>query len=575
MPKNKGESQNADVKLLLDTLLKLGLFTPEQLQSLQDLGSVEDLINSIVEQKLLADQDIGRLVAQLYNTRYANLRNIILPDECTSLLDYQKAVKLQTCIFDCNETELKIATTKRPTPELESELKKIIKRPFNLFYTTPNQLQDALQYLDSINIKQDLAKLVEKINKNGKNLDLSVASEVFNMVVLFAYKRNASDIHVEPMENNLRIRIRIDGILHTVVLTDKIICDTLINHIKVIAHLRTDEHSHTQEGRFQLKIDNEGIDFRVTIIPTYHGEKVALRLLTSSMQAATIYDLGYSLNDAKTISQAAHKPHGMILCTGPTGSGKTTTLYSILKYINNDTINIATVEDPIEYNVDGINQVQVNNEAGVTWASGLKTILRQDPDAIMVGEIRDQETAKIATGAALTGHIVLATLHANSASLTPVRLRQMGLESYLIAATINLIIAQRLVRKICPHCINSYTLTDDLQNEITSKFGIKAGELNKLFQSVHPQSADKPEIQLYQGKGCEHCNRTGYLGRTVVAELIEVTDTIRDAILKEEPSQTIRQLATEQQMANLITDGLIKVFQGVTTLDEILFMLNE
>ena len=370
----------------------------------------------------------------------------------------------------------------------------------------------------------------------------------------------ASDIHIDPCEKDVKIRMRIDGVLQDIDVLPKEIQSEVVTRIKVVAGLRTDEHQTSQDGRFRVLLSGgSSIDVRVSIAPTYYGENVVLRLLSERAEKLSLDNLGFSKEAQKKIEYAAHKPYGMILATGPTGSGKTTSLYTILKQLNTREVSVITVEDPIEYSIEGINQIQVNAHAGLTFANGLRSILRQDPDIIMVGEIRDHETAGLAVNTALTGHLVLSTLHTNDAATTLPRLLDLGLEPYLITATVNLVIGQRLVRKICQQCKLKHRLTV-----------AESTALAKMRTVVF----DKAQV-IYKGQGCDACNCSGYNGRIGIYEIIEMSDAIREAMLQKHSAAQIKRVAIEEGMKSMVEDGFTKVSKGITTIEEVLRVIHE
>ncbi len=373
--------------------------------------------------------------------------------------------------------------------------------------------------------------------------------------------RSASDIHIDPNRNELRMRLRIDGVLHEAYTLPKNIHSEIISRIKVLASMRTDEHQMTQDGRFRYQFGSgETLDIRVSIAPTYHGENLVLRLLSDKAAHYTLEMLGFSNADQAKILTAIKRPHGMILSTGPTGSGKTTTLYTLIKMLNSPEISIVTIEDPIEYAVDQIEQIQVNARAGLTFANGLRSILRQDPNIIMVGEIRDAETASIAVNTALTGHLLLSTLHTNDAATTLPRLLDMGIDAYLVASTINIAIGQRLVRQICTAC---------KKEMITNKAAKKT--LATVPLSVPVKTGDV----FYYGSGCEACGGSGYSGRLCISEVLVADQGIREAIMRKASAVDIRKLAIKNGMTTMLEDGFAKARLGNTTIEEILRVVYE
>lgn len=395
----------------------------------------------------------------------------------------------------------------------------------------------------------------------AKKANISIINLVEG-ILLKAQMGGVSDVHIDPGPKNVRVRFRIDGVLQQIYSFPKEIHGEIISRIKVLAKLRTDEHQATQDGRFRQVFSqtNRFIDVRVSIVPTYHGENCVMRLLSDKSSDYTLENLGFSESDRNKIEKALKQSSGMILATGPTGSGKTTTLYTLIKMINAPEVSIITIEDPIEYAVEEIEQIQVNAKSGLTFANGLRSILRQDPNIIMVGEIRDAETANIAVNTALTGHLLLSTLHTNDAATTLPRLLDMGIEEYLVASTVNIAIGQRLVRKICQECKESVEMTEALKdNLVKMPFG----------------SLIRDEHIFYKGKGCDKCNNSGFSGRICINEVLVADDEIREAILQKKSSSEIRNIAMKNGMTTMLQDGFLKVLAGETTVEEILRVIHE
>lgn len=377
-----------------------------------------------------------------------------------------------------------------------------------------------------------------------------------------AYKMRASDIHMDPQEDTLKIRFRIDGVMNDIYVFPKDVHSEVITRIKVVAGLRTDEHQMAQDGRFKFKIPDveDFVDVRVSIAPTYHGENCVMRLLAEQSQDLTLEAIGYSETDMKKVQKAIAKPYGMILVTGPTSSGKTTSLYAILEKLNTKEVSIITIEDPVEYSLEGIDQIQVNERTGLTFAHGLRFILRQDPNVIMVGEIRDEETAGIAVNAAMTGHKLLSTLHANDAATTLPRLIDMKIEPFLITSTVNIIIGQRLVRLICSHCKVSKKLSE--------------GEIENLRQFITAELL-KDKSDFFKGEGCAECNFTGFKGRIGIHEILEINDEIRDLVMRRGNATEIKAAAMRSGMTTMLEDGFNKAILGITTIEEVLRVFRE
>lgn len=376
-----------------------------------------------------------------------------------------------------------------------------------------------------------------------------------------AYTRGASDIHIDPGRSELRMRLRVDGVLQEAHSLPKNIHSEIVARVKVLSGMRTDEHQMTQDGRFRHQfVNGETLDVRVSIAPTYHGENVVLRLLSDNAANYTLEMLGYSERDRMKILAAIARPNGMILSTGPTGSGKTTTLYTIIKMLNSPDVSIVTIEDPIEYAIDQIEQIQVNARSGLTFANGLRSVLRQDPNIIMVGEIRDAETASIAVNTALTGHLLLSTLHTNDAATTLPRLLDMGIDAYLVASTINIAIGQRLVRKICKKCKKKWVVNAAAEKtlvDIPLKTAVKEGDV------------------FYHGTGCEACGDSGYAGRICISEVLVADSAIREAIMRKASAAELRKLAIKGGMTTMLEDGFGKAQAGLTTIEEVLRVVYE
>jgi type IV pilus assembly protein PilB len=393
--------------------------------------------------------------------------------------------------------------------------------------------------------------------------DLPIVAIVDNLLS-YAVSSGASDIHFEILEDAILVRFRIDGILHEIIRMPKEIQPAIVARIKILSNLRVDEHAKPQDGRFRYKIEGELMDVRVSVIPTFYGEKVEMRLLLAAQKPLSFRELGMFEDTIKLVSEAISKSYGMVLVCGPTGSGKTTTLYSILSVLNRPEVNIVTVEDPIEYDMRYVNQTQINPAAGITFASGLRSILRQDPNIIMVGEIRDAETADIAVQSALTGHLVLSSLHTNDAPTAVPRLVDMNIPPFLVSAVLNAVLAQRLVRKIHLSCIESYTpergVYESIKKQVEEMGGINI-KVPKTF---------------YRGKGCDGCGHTGYKGRVGIFEVLEVSEKIRALIMSNNFNlDNLRKIAKEEGMISMFEDGLRKVELGITTIEEVFRVIRE
>ena len=403
--------------------------------------------------------------------------------------------------------------------------------------------------------------LEKKIKKDLKgNTDISIV-ELVDSLVEYAHAVRASDIRITPVEQKVRVRLRIDGVLQDSFEIPSHIHNEVISRVKILARLRTDEHQSAQDGRFRIVLGNAGpVDVRVSIVPTHHGENAVMRILADKSEQFGLDTLGFSKEDEEKIKDAIGRPFGMILSTGPTGSGKTTTLYTLIKMLNKPDVSIITIEDPIEYAISGVEQIQANTHSNLTFSSGLRSILRQDPDIIMVGEIRDSETAGLAVNTALTGHLLFSTLHTTDAATSLPRLLDMNVEPYLVASTVNLIIGQRLARRICPKCGEKHELTDAEK---------------KSLGSVLLEGVAGEKQTFMRGIGCDYCNGTGYHGRVGINEVMLVDDEIRDSFLRRASTSDLRKLAIKKGMTPMLIDGFNKAAMGITTVEEILRVIHE
>jgi type II secretory ATPase GspE/PulE/Tfp pilus assembly ATPase PilB-like protein len=385
--------------------------------------------------------------------------------------------------------------------------------------------------------------------------------EVVELLIKHAQQSRASDVHLDPHANGLSVRLRVDGILQKTHEFPRVIQNEVMSRIKILCGLRTDEHFAAQDGRFRAVLStDESVDVRVSIVPTYYGENCVMRLLSGESQEFTLESLGFTPANCEKIMRAVTKPYGMILATGPTGSGKTTTLYTLVKMLNVPGISIITVEDPVEYSISGINQIGINPRTNLTFPNALRSMLRQDPNVIMVGEIRDMETAGLAVNTALTGHLVLSTLHTNDAPTTLPRLLDMKVEPYLISSTVNVAIGQRLIRRVCNGCKQEKTITD-----------IEATSLSEVI----PDEMIENNRTFYHGAGCDKCKNTGYRGRAGLHEVMEIDATLREAILRKASANEIREVAIAQGMTTMLVDGFHKAAEGITTIEEVLRMRHE
>ncbi len=409
-------------------------------------------------------------------------------------------------------------------------------------------------------LKEYLPEENKETKKTNIQLQQAPIAKIITTILDFSIKGRASDIHIEPEETRTKVRYRIDGILQEKLSLPKSIHEALVSRIKILSEMKIDEKRIPQDGRFTFKSQNEEVDLRISTLPTVFGEKVVMRLLKKTGGIPSLTELGFGGPQLKELENAIARPYGIILITGPTGSGKTTTLYSILSRLNKPTVNIVTLEDPVEYQIAGINQVQINVQAGLTFSTGLRAFLRQDPNIILVGEMRDKETTQLAIQAALTGHLVFSTLHTNNAATAIPRLIDLGAESFLIASVLTAIIGQRIARKICPFCKITYPASTEITANIKSVLG-------PLFPD---RKFDGNRVTLSKGKGCPECNQTGYLGRVAIFEILKVTTTINQHVLRRESAEIIEETAKKEGFIKMVEDGYLKVLDGVTTIEEVM-----
>ncbi len=514
------------------------------------------LSEALLQKNIITDGNLGKLIASSLGVPFVNLADISISDAVYRLVP-DKFARIHKIVPFARDAEgVKVAMADPSDKQVVAAMEKKTQQRVAVYYATERDIRNALQLH-----KRDVQTLFDELLKKYKREDEAPVSAIVDLLLHSAVDETASDIHIEPGETDSLVRYRIDGILHDVLHFSKVLHSQVVSRIKVLANLRTDEHLAPQDGKMRIRYEDESVDIRISIIPMVEGEKVVMRLLVSHFRVFSFADLGMEEDAVAKVTAALHRSYGMILSTGPTGSGKTTSIYAMLKTLNVREKNITTIEDPVEYRVKGVNQIQVNPKTNLTFASGLRSILRQDPNIIFVGEIRDSETAGIAINAALTGHLVVSTLHTNDAATSLPRLTDMHIEPFLVASSVNLIIAQRLVRKICDYCRVSTTITEaELQKSLPAAV---------IAKHYIPSGANK-EIRVYKGQGCKNCHFTGYAGRVGIFEILEVSKEIRKLITERKDSDMIAQKAIEEGMMTMLDDGLQKVSKGITTIEEIL-----
>jgi type IV pilus assembly protein PilB len=566
-----------------EMLLKAGLITEKDLEEAlkRQKETGKRLGSTLVEMGVIDEKTLVKFLAKQLGVPPVDLSTLkTIPEDVLSLVPPETAYRYQvlplarkgnvlflamvdpTNIIAIDEIRFSTGLEISPAIALESALNEALRKFYPQMETIIKEVKKE-EEKDEIKVAVEDFEFIEGEIEEEKVEDLKKLGEdttitkIVNHIIFQAVKIGASDIHIEPYERTLRIRYRIDGVLQEVMNPPYHMKAGIVSRIKLLSDMDIAERRKPQDGRINMRIDNRVIDFRVSVIPTVYGEKVVMRILDKSGLQLDLTKLGFEEEDLKKFEKAIRSPYGIILVTGPTGSGKTTTLYSALSTINTPDRQIITVEDPVEYNIEGINQVQVNREVGLDFAEALRAFLRQSPDVILVGEIRDHETAEIAIRAALTGHLVFSTIHTNDAPTTIDRLVDLGIKPYLIASGVILIQAQRLVRKICRNCIEETTYDEKIIKEL--------GVPDELLK----------DIKFYKGRGCEKCGRTGYKGRIGIFEVMPITPSLRELILKGASSDEIREKAREEGMHTLREDGIIKIKKGITTVEEVLRITTE
>ncbi len=527
------------------------------------------LVEYLIEGGHITKDILGQALAEYYGKVYVNLSHEKIDQDLMKKVPELVARSKGVVPFAADEKGVKVAMLDPNDYDAVHVLEKLLEQQVQPFFTMEQDFEEAMANYQ-LSLKDEFNRILVDLQKPGLSKEKSddILVTMVDTLLKYGHQNKASDIHVEPYNEKLVIRFRIDGIMHDVLQIPNEFAEVVLTRIKILSKMRTDEHRAAQDGKLRFKFENETVDVRVSVVPTVLGENVVMRILSAHSRSFGLSDLGLSLADMKKVQRAIKHPHGMFLVTGPTGSGKTTTLYAILKLLNRRDVNIATIEDPVEYDIEGVTQIQVNAKTNLTFANGLRSIVRQDPNIIMVGEIRDEETAGIAVNSALTGHLVLSTLHTNDAATTLPRLLDMGVEPFLVASTVNIAVAQRLVRKVCTNCRVSYEMSEAEKNALVA---------DSFISSLITKKAGKKleKFRMYRGEGCDVCNHTGFKGRVGVFELLEMSEEIKKLILASASSQQIMETAKSQGMTTMLEDGIDKVMNGVTTLEEVLRVTRE
>jgi type IV pilus assembly protein PilB len=540
----------------VEVVTNTGMATLKELRKL----TLNKIADEVTEFELLRfthfdENKFAKVISEKYEMTFIDLKNAKVPQETISILKKRDILKYRSIPIQKTGAKITVATFDPSVLDHKNEIGKALNKQVEFILTNISSWRKLFSKVkESV---EDLLDTIHEVKGGDQSEEVIKAEDIGDDIVTFvnrilaeSFITKASDIHVEPYEKSFRIRFRMDGTLKTVMTPPKSLMMPVVSRLKILSQLDISEKRKPQDGRIKLSIGGSPIDYRVSSLPTLFGEKVCLRLLDQSTLQLDMTKLGFEQKQLEVFLNGIRQPYGMCLVTGPTGSGKTTTLYSALADLNREGTNISTAEDPCEFNLEGINQVNVKKDVGLTFAAALKAFLRQDPDVIMVGEIRDFEVGEIAVEAALTGHMVLSTLHTNDAPATVTRLLNMGIEPFLVIAALNVIVAQRLLRKICINCREP--------NNIPKAELIGAG--------ISPASAEK--IKVYKGKGCDACNGTGYKGRVAIYEVLRCSIKIRELILRNASSDEIKAMAIREGMKTLRMCALTKVAQGLTTIDE-------
>lgn len=566
-------------KKLADVLVDKGIIDAAKaeeinLQQVKTGESEEEIIKSL---RILSDADFTKYKAEFIRVPFVDLENIGFSPEALSLVPRSVAEKyhlvpyrmmpkektlyvamanpldLETVEFLEKKTSMKIKTAMSAEAQIDAFIREKYEREQGITSEVSKALDE--QKVDEIKVESDNMKAV--------SAEAPIA-RIVTTILEYAVRSRASDVHIEPMEENVRVRYRIDGILQEKYILPRNVLEAVVSRIKILANLKIDEKRIPQDGRFNFTVDGNEVDLRISTLPVSYGEKVVMRLLRKSSKVPTLPELGLRGLALKNLIEAIERPHGIIIVCGPTGSGKTTTLYSVLDKVATSKVNVVTIEDPVEYQMKGVNQVQVNVQAGLTFASALRSFLRQDPNVIMVGEIRDTETAELAINAALTGHLVFSTLHTNDASGAPPRLLDMGVEPFLLTSALTCVVAQRVLRKICPNCKQEMEIPADKEAELKNTLG-------PIYEMIEDKwKKEGKKIMMPKVVGCDKCNNTGYLGRIAVYEVMPITEKISKLIVEKAAAADIQKEAIAEGMLTMKQDGYVKVLEGVTTMDEVL-----
>ncbi len=577
MPATAQKPQSNLKSDLAEILASSGIISPETKQKvkLEQVNTGKSLKELLLGHNFASEEQVSKAEAQLYNIPYVELSEKAISPESLSLLPQAVAERYLLIPFEYSriKNELSVAMSNPLDLEIIEFIEKKSKAKIKPFMANAEKIKTAIAAAYSQPLSAEVKAALKDvmpaapgiktvdIASLGKIIREAPIAKIVATILEFAVKSRASDVHIEPHEEKTRVRYRVDGILHEKLVLPKKVHDAVISRIKILSGMKIDEKRIPQDGRFNFKADNQEVDLRVSSLPTVFGEKIVMRLLKKTGGVPDLPELGLRGRALKNLEDSVLRPHGIIIVCGPTGSGKTTTLYSLLSRINTTKVNIITLEDPVEYQIAGVNQVQVNPAAGLTFASGMRSFLRQDPNIIMVGEIRDSETTGLAIQASLTGHLVFSTLHTNDAAGAIPRLLDLGAEPFLLASAITCIASQRVLRKVCPSCKEEYAPPQEVVEDIKEVLG-------NLYQ-------EKEKMKLYRGKKCPECNNSGYIGRVGIFEVLPITEKVARLCLERAAAGAIGKQALEEGMITLKQDGYLKALEGITSIEEVLRVAQE
>ncbi|GMR19340.1 MAG: hypothetical protein BMS9Abin34_475 [Patescibacteria group bacterium] len=577
-------------KEVAEILAEQNLIAPETIKELKiEAAKLGRPVEDLISERELVDQDaFARARSQVLGVPYSDLAGVDIPAEILNLIPQDTAVRYILIPFEKQDDTLRVAMYDPLDLQVIGFLERRTKLKIEPYLATAENIRDAIESQYRKTLGEEVTAALEEVGagealkiEEAKDLERepetirrSPVAEIVSSILSFAARNRASDVHIEPVGNKTRVRFRVDGVLQERLTLPKEIHSSVVSRIKILANLKIDEKRVPQDGRFKIEVSGREIDLRIATMPTSFGEKVAIRLLEETESIPTLSELGMRGVSLKRMEEAMRRPHGIVLVTGPTGSGKTLTLASLLTKVNSPRVNIVTIEDPVEVRIPGVNQTQINPAAGLTFANGLRAFLRQDPNIIMVGEVRDNETAELAVHAALTGHLVFSTLHTNSASGALPRLMDMQIEPFLLTSTVTAIEAQRLVRKVCLKCKVEYAAPEEMVKQIKDTLG-------SLYEKI-PKTEKKGKLILFKGKSggekkekCKACGGSGYSGRTAIFEVLVMSDTISRLVLERRPTSEIETRAIREGMITLVQDGFLKSLEGITTIEEVLRVAKE